>query len=150
MELEDQIGPVNLHVLAGSPGVSPRDLQNDYYYEVEENPMSLTESIKTVIQYTVKRPRSLLSKSRDLSPLPLKLVASQDLLTVPNGIHDEDSLDGSYGEIVSQYQQSFYKFHGRYPERRPSTSPTSSDWSESLGPPEPIEFNEATAASGNH
>ena len=143
-----------MHTLAGFTDVSPCDLQSYYYYETADNPLSLTESLKSVIQNTVKLPRSFLSlsRSRSSSPLSLRLVSNQEVLAIPNGIENGGVIDDPYTEIVSQYHQSFYKFHGRYPniDRKPSVSPASSDWSDSLGPPEPTEFNETAAASGNN
>lgn len=151
-ETDSCLGPVHLHALAGSADVNLCDVQSYYYYETAENPMSLAESLKNVIQNTVKLPRSFLSssRSRSSSPVPLKLVTNQELLAVSSGIENGSLISDSYNEIASQYHQSFYKFHGRHPEmeKKPSLSPTSSDWSDSLGPPEPTEFNETAAASG--
>jgi hypothetical protein len=153
-ETDSCLGPVHLHALAGSADVNLCDVQSYYYYETAENPMSLAESLKNVIQNTVKLPRSFLSssRSRSSSPVPLKLVTNQELLAVSSGIENGSLISDSYNEIASQYHQSFYKFHGRHPEmeKKPSLSPTSSDWSDSLGPPEPTEFNETAAASGNN
>ena len=153
MESDDQCCPVNMHVLAGSSDMSPVEDNCEYYYELTESSVSFAESLKNAFQNTVKRPRSLLSKSRDSSPFTLNPIAKQELLAAPNGVNNGDVLNEPYTEIMSQYHESFYKFHGRYPDwkssRSRSQSRSPSLWSETLGEAEPIEFNEEAAASGN-